>query len=1478
MNHKKTLIAIIALLAILIVAAPTSQAAAPGSATANAKLALRFADSGLNPLKNAYVKVYNQTANALLFEGRTDSNGWLNVTIPKPWDTTKYNITVWWDPAGTDYFYVFEKKDITGDLLKAKPATGYNCTEGGYIVASVVAVKITVNDISGNVLDYYTTTVYYNRTGKFYSAQKKPASNILIQVPYNLSWTGGVDWTLRVYWDLEYLNFTTTVSYDGTYVTGFNRFTTDNRYANFTVSFDKSVIGPKTASVGTGTLTVRMDVRPFATQLVDWFGNKLNATSGYGIVKVMVHDANDPSKLLATMIANGTGYVTFPQIPNVKSTIVVYWLTHEITVNTTTVTDLTAVPSQLSCQLVPAVLTLKDKRPTPSVLANAKVYVTWPNLLTHDTKSNLAGVVQLPPYSDDASRLSMATGGVNDTGMHGSGYLPFGNTKVDVYWSITPEQPASWVKVRSATISISGAGAGVINVKLDGTTIESGFSGKVLGVTLKCDVFDAMLNVVDLNGKALVSPTVVLQHPSGAVSLVTASPYGALTLIQVPGGDWHVSVVYKGVQFKPYNMSDVFSINTNIYSAVTFTFPYVSANLKFVKWGSDTFAIPGLNVTLSWTGNSTVAGTSGATYKEAWKGTSTNGWANFTQIPVSVPVTVDAWTNKTRADLFGITKSIDVGPYETPITLAPANYIGTFHVYIYDVKVNFCDVKGNLLPSPLPYSMAVTFINSTTWSYANATSNNSLFYYTTKSHMYVGGGGYRLDVYWAGVRVYNATTTIPVVTDPTKAYSELNLNLRVYPVSFSLYNWKHTTLMDKLNVTVMWQAANMTWLNATANTISKIDTLTTTVANNIFNTTTTAAPYSYKFYMVTLKYSANNLVYIPVWVTNTAGKIVGTPISIVVLTIPGETVGVPKDVSSIAVGSLTYVTTPRNVFINGTVSGWSGMVAAGKLMDAVKSKLGLSYKFDILNFTGVATAYSPVWSYSSYVFDLKVAAYDMTAKVTDWTDTGLASYTVDAYWNKTAGKYYLVASSLTDGNGKATFSTIFWGNATNYLFRAYRKPLTGELPADLSVTLADDIIVYANVVANKDDIVTTMKFSNYIGLQALSANGKPLYKVFAGTPKYGLVYAIRYTPVKDTVSGTTVPAGTIAAFGYVDSTGKVYMPFALTTGNYTTMVRWLGVDVYNSYDKEVFYKIVKPTVFYTAFTDVFDVSYRLTDDVGRNLAGLKYTFAGGNYSVSGVTGTDGTFSTDLVPRGSYKITALWPSKDIKVLDIDVTVTGNLVEVPIKCSVYDATLVVKTPKGTLLTAATVSVKYPDDTTATATTTPAGEVKFTQIPIGTLTVTGVTWLGKSITVTPASFTVDKTGIYTLTTTNVYTLTVKVVGARGQGLGPTVVSIAPLGISVETDESGVANVEVPAGTYTVAVNYRGIEDSRSVSVTADKTETFGLDVFATIFGRPFRTAEFFGELILLPIVIIVVLYLIFYEYAAWRRKRLAVVPPTK
>ncbi|MCR6668882.1 MAG: hypothetical protein NDF51_02680, partial [archaeon YNP-WB-040] len=386
MNHKKTLIAIIALLAILIVAAPTSQAAA--ATTKTVKLQLRITDSNLKPLANAYVKVFNTTEtdvskHYVLFEGRTNSKGWLNVTISEPYADTTYNMTVWWDPAGTDYFYVFEKTDITGDLLKVPPPNGYNCTSTDHgIVTSVLAVNVTATDVNGKPLDYYTTTVYYNWTNKVYSASGMPAKSIIIQVPYNFSWTSSKEWTLRVYWDLEYLKFKE-ITVDGTNVTGY-MILPNPTYANFTIAFNTGVIGPRTTKF-VGNLTATMDVGGFKVQLQDWFGKPLNVTSGYGIAKVMVHDKADPSKLLATAIARSDGSLEIPQLPNVSSTVVVYWLTHEITVNTTDVpkpSAYSAKPLELRCQLVPTVLTLKDKRPSPSVLANAKVYVTWPNLLT----------------------------------------------------------------------------------------------------------------------------------------------------------------------------------------------------------------------------------------------------------------------------------------------------------------------------------------------------------------------------------------------------------------------------------------------------------------------------------------------------------------------------------------------------------------------------------------------------------------------------------------------------------------------------------------------------------------------------------------------------------------------------------------------------------------------------------------------------------------------------------------------------------------------------------------------------------------------------------------------------------------------------------------------------------------------------------------------------------------------------------------
>ena len=117
MSNKKLLLITLILLATILATLPTETTLA---ATSEAKLALRFVDQKGGALKNAYVIVYNKTANKLLFDGRTDSKGWLNVTIPKPIYGT-YNMTVWWDPLGTDAFMVYRNTTISAVGLRNAP-------------------------------------------------------------------------------------------------------------------------------------------------------------------------------------------------------------------------------------------------------------------------------------------------------------------------------------------------------------------------------------------------------------------------------------------------------------------------------------------------------------------------------------------------------------------------------------------------------------------------------------------------------------------------------------------------------------------------------------------------------------------------------------------------------------------------------------------------------------------------------------------------------------------------------------------------------------------------------------------------------------------------------------------------------------------------------------------------------------------------------------------------------------------------------------------------------------------------------------------------------------------------------------------------------------------------------------------------------------------------------------------------------------
>ncbi|RLF10132.1 MAG: hypothetical protein DRJ69_03530 [Thermoprotei archaeon] len=1038
---------------------------------------------------------------------------------------------------------------------------------------------------------------------------------------------------------------------------------------------------------------------------------------------------------------------------------------------------------------------------------------------------------------------------------------------MDVYWSITPEDPNSWVPVRSLTIEVEeGSAPYTVDIYVDGELIEDDFGG--VGVDpdnyyfeyeVFCDVYDAHLALVDLNGEPLPLATVILEHPTGAVSIVTSSLNGTLTLVQVPGGIWKISAVYKNLWVKPYAMTDEFNVTTNIYDAVEYKFAFVDAHLQMVKWGTDDYGITGLNVSISWEGNATITGDTG-TWTEDWKTTGIHGYANFTQVPAGIEIAVEAFTIHEDEigsyPHFADRANVYVGPYENVLVLAPENYFGAHHVYIYDFKLLLKDVTGTLLPDVLPYTNAS--IAMWTFEYGNLTYTNYLEYYSINGeHLYIGGEDYSIEVYWAGVRVFNGTITIPTVTDLSVVMPEIDVNTRIYPVTFTLYDWKgEAEDFGSLNITVQWVGINMTWLNETGNMIDE-----DTAYDHVFGGDSNVQTYS-----VSIIYPDEVTVYMPVWMIK---DVIGTPVTIKIETTEG-TLYVPEDVDPFPVGCITRT----GEYVNGT--------------DWIKStnayqKLDDAYTFGALNFTGTtATHWYDIWTYdnTTLAYHWKVAAYDMSAVLTipeeleqlEGYEFDKSGYTVDVYWEHDT----LMTTSTTDENGVATFDIIFWGNNTLYYFEAYRIPSPGELPENIGIQfkIADDVKADAEETASEDDIQVKLPFNYYLGVQMLSATGRPLYHEF-GTVKKALVYVVRYTSYRDAA------AGTIAAFGYVDENGYVYMLFAEDDGNYTIRTVWLGVNVYDSYEKEMTaFKIVSPSVFYTAFTDVFDVTIKLTDDVGRPLAGVYYTFVGSgtiDYAISGETGTDGTFTAILVPKGDYILSAKWTDGKIDILtDYEMTIDENIIELPIKCKVYDVVLNLKTKRGTIMAAADVTVKYPDGTEHSATTDQNGEILFTQVPVGKMEIVSVTWMDRPITVTPTTVDVDKTGTYYFTATNVYLLTVKIYGARGQGLGPSTVTISPVEMEVVTDESGVVTVELPEGSYTIHVNYRGIEDEKSVSLTGDMTQDFRLDVFATILGRPFRTAEFFGELVLLPIVVAIIVYLVAYEYYAWRRRRVAVVPP--
>ncbi len=192
-------------------------------------------------------------------------------------------------------------------------------------------------------------------------------------------------------------------------------------------------------------------------------------------------------------------------------------------------------------------------------------------------------------------------------------------------------------------------------------------------------------------------------------------------------------------------------------------------------------------------------------------------------------------------------------------------------------------------------------------------------------------------------------------------------------------------------------------------------------------------------------------------------------------------------------------------------------------------------------------------------------------------------------------------------------------------------------------------------------------------------------------------------------------------------------------------------------------------------------------------------------------------------------------------------------------------------GVSLKGAIIRVEKLDGTSMSVTLDPQGKAVVREVPLGILKVTIVSWKGVpvdyTVTVTPSNATVvcPKIG----------KLFVTVKGAAGQPIKGAEVKVLYEGKLVEagtTDKGGSFTIYLPEAEYTVIAEYAGRRVSTAVKVPGSGTgkASLSIDVFMVVGGLPLTYTEVVEILIGLAVAVIV-LFVIAYEYSAWRRKRL-------
>jgi len=262
-----------------------------------------------------------------------------------------------------------------------------------------------------------------------------------------------------------------------------------------------------------------------------------------------------------------------------------------------------------------------------------------------------------------------------------------------------------------------------------------------------------------------------------------------------------------------------------------------------------------------------------------------------------------------------------------------------------------------------------------------------------------------------------------------------------------------------------------------------------------------------------------------------------------------------------------------------------------------------------------------------------------------------------------------------------------------------------------------------------------------------------------------------------------------------------------------------------------------------------------------------------DWVIAKTTSAAGEVTLNLVPAGKYQIVATSPvalyskpasqitaSVEARVIDGPTTI---LVPLPI----FDATVTLVTPSGKPIVGADITVGG----VALGKTDAAGNALATSIPSGSYTVTS-SWFGQDISPTvPLTVTLSRT--YLLTASKIALVQIQVVGAQNQGLPQAAVSIKTGTTTVftgMTNNDGVVAIELPFGTYDVKASHKGVEATKTISVTGDTVEKITTGVFIELFGQGLTFAGF-ALWVIAVLVVVLILVIAGQEYNIYRRKRL-------